>query len=128
MRNVNLYTRCYIGGHGETFKDIGKKVELSIIDLSAEDSYVIVKDNIEEDKVYNFKMYFSSALVELSLDVKGKLYKNHKDINNNSYILKFIDLSEEKKVEIDEILKQTCIDKEVTAINKCDSGGCVLKK
>ena len=106
----------------------GQQIEFKVLDLSAVDAYVTIDDEVELDKLYDFKMFFSSVLIELKLDISGILYKKNNETHKNNFILKFVNISNEKKIEIDEILKKRCIDKEVTAVNKCDAGGCELNK
>ena len=126
MSNSALYKRCYISGHGEVINPTGINLKVNVLDLSAVDAYVTIDGKVDENKLYDINLVFSSNGMDHSISFKGIIKNHSSDKHHDGYLIEYTDISEEKKIEIDEILLHSCIIKETSAINKCNSGSCVL--
>lgn len=118
------YTKCFMTGFGEILDAGIQEKKFIIEDISAVGGEVQYEEDIPLNQVFNIKLAFSSNFLELNLKLKAQFELNPNKSNKGSYFLRFIDLEEQKKVEIDEILKHSCIIKDMDKIDACSNGQC----
>jgi hypothetical protein len=110
-------------GVGEILNTDIKEKKFIIDDISAIGGTVHHDGELPTNKVFDIKLSFSSNFLDLNLKLKAQFELNPSSTNEGSYYVRFIDLEEHKKVEIDEILKHSCTIKDLDTIESCSSNG-----
>ncbi|MEN8905448.1 MAG: hypothetical protein ABF289_05765 [Clostridiales bacterium] len=115
------YTKCYIKGQGEV---LNRGIKFDVEDISAIEADIVTDYKLNSEKVYNLEIGFTANLVECKFKTDVKILDEKVSGARYYYNIQFLNLTESKKVEIDELLKRACIIKDRDNINKCDYGDC----
>jgi c-di-GMP-binding flagellar brake protein YcgR len=67
-------------------------------------------------------------LIDISIHPKVKITRMHKMNENYMYGISFVDLTENDKVQIDEIVNYQCMVDDQTLGENCDEGSCLFIK
>lgn len=129
MDGNRRYLRCKREGEG-VFSDhpVGSMNKFKIIDISAAGIRISTKRSLEERDTVEMSIIFSGYLHEKHIDVKSRVVRKEKKENGFEYGLEFVDLTHKEKVEIDEIMKQSCSINHEKTLSNCDYGDCVFLK
>lgn len=103
----NKYTSCDVLGGGKVFlKDNKHGEKFKIIEMSAEEIKIETDFKLELNDIVHLKIVLNSVLFNIDIDAKGKVVEKL-DIAEK-YRIEFIELSDEDKEEIDEIMRSAC--------------------
>ncbi|MFZ5985727.1 MAG: PilZ domain-containing protein [Bacillota bacterium] len=129
MDGNRSYLRCSVGGRG-VFTDhpVGAVGKFNIIDISASGIRISAKREFSPDDTVQMSIAFSGYLREKEINVKAKVVRKVQSQDGFEYGLKFIDLDHKEKVEIDEIMNQSCSREHQKALSNCDYDNCTFLK
>lgn len=113
MDEIRNYQRCNVMGEGELFVDkpgnsYRHGIRFHIIDVSASGIRIRTKINVDADLVLDMKIRFGGHITDIPLNVKAKVTKKEKKGTEFEYALRYLNLSNENKIEIDEIVRMSC--------------------
>lgn len=102
------FCRCNVKGSGKIFTDKDKYIEFEIIDLCAEDSKVFSPNEVDTGIRVRIAIVLPAILFQVEINTEAIIVQKTKTGNGFEYCLEFVDLSEEDKCEIDELMRSTC--------------------
>lgn len=109
MDRIRNYQRCNVMGEGTLFvKPDGKAYPFYVIDISASGVKIRSNAELELNDEVEIDIRFSGHILEIPLKVDAKVAKKTKTGKEYEYALRFLNLSHQKRVEIDEIVRRTC--------------------
>lgn len=105
MKSDMKYVSCAVAGDGKLNVEGSKKVErFKIVDMSATGTNIEISAEILEGTAVRLKIRLIGVLIDAHIDVNGKVVKRIE----NGYNIEFVDLSDSKREEIDELMRNTC--------------------
>jgi len=109
LDNIRNYKRCEVVGTGEfNIRSSHKSHTLEVIDISASGVRILTRSELEENAEIDMNIRFSAFIIDFFINVKGEIKKKSNNGSSFEYAVKFKDLSQNKKVEIDEIVGRIC--------------------
>lgn len=130
MDGKRNYLRCNnISGNG-TFCDnlFNSSVKFKVINLSGSGVLIKTKRKFDVSDVVEMKIEFGGYINEKRIVLKGKVMRQEVDGEEFRYGMEFVDISHEKKVEIDEIMNLSCSREHDKSLKNCDYGECTFLK
>lgn len=109
MDQIRNYPRCIVLGDGElNIKPDKRGYPFHVQDISGTGVRVRTEKNIEIKQIVFIRMKFSGHIIEVPIETSGEVVKKAMIGNEYEYAIKFTDLSQKEKVEIDEIIRRSC--------------------
>ncbi len=130
MDGKRNYLRCNnISGKG-TFCDnlFDSSVKFKVINLSGSGILIKTKRKLGVSNVVEMKIEFGGYINEKRIILKGKVIRQEADGEEFLYGMEFVDISHEKRVEIDEIMNLSCSREHHKSLKNCDYGECTFLK
>lgn len=130
MNNINNYMNCNMLGLGYITSKNSSNLQFTVSSVSAEGAEIKFDnqphlDDILEDMI-DAKIHLSTSILGTTFDVRLKLLKKDEASHSGEYYASFVNFPEHKKVELDEIIKKTCIFTHTPQEQACEYGNCLL--
>ena len=127
MKVNRVYRRCHLSGKGELHTPT-ETISFEIHDISASGASIEINIKLDESLVYDLKITFIGHLIDISIHPKVKITRMYNANERYLYGINFIDLSENDRVQIDEIVNYQCMVDNQTLGENCDEGSCLFIK
>jgi len=99
------YASCNVAGDGKLYTENNNKSEkFKIIDMSADGIRMETPAALQEDTGVKLKIRLMGGPVDAHMDINGKV----KGRFEKGYEIEFVDLSDNDREEIDELMRNTC--------------------
>lgn len=125
MPKDKRYEACQMSGEGEILVN-EKKARLDVIDITSNRIRIVTKIDLEIGEEVVLGLWFNSYIFHADMDVDGKICDKIHNGDEYIYEIEFINMKENHKIEINELLKQNCIHYPINMLNECEEGTCVF--
>lgn len=128
MDGKRRYLRCRKDGRGVfTDRFLDSLSRFSVIDISATGIAISAKRELDIDDTVGMAIVFDGYFHEKDVKVTGRVVRKESEERIFKYGMEFIDLSQEEKVEIDEIMNRSCVRDHEKSLSNCEDDCTFLK-
>ena len=130
MDGKRNYLRCNnISGKGtfcDNVFDASRKFE--VLNLSGSGILVKTKRKFEINDIVEMKIEFGGYINERLIKLNARIMRIEEDGGDFLCGMEFVDISHEKRVEIDEVMNLSCSRENHKNLKNCDHGECTFLK
>jgi len=130
MDGKRNYLRCdNISGEGTFCDNLGDNSKMfKVLNLSGSGILIKSKKKLDIDDEVEMKIDFAGYINEKQIELIAKVVRQDSAGEDFLYGMKFVDISHEARVEIDEIMKLSCSREHYSSLKNCDHDQCTFLK